>query len=985
MRQLNQARHGIHGRAWSPRLLSAFAVLAATVHLAGTGWAQVSPAAPNEPILRIETGQHGAIIRRIATDAANRFAATASDDKTARVWSLPDGKLLRVLRLPIGVGDADEGKAFAVAMSPDGSTVAVSGRIEHNDIFLFDRASGELKQRFADLPNVVLHLAYSSDGRRLAASLGGANGIRVFDAGDGYRLLPSDTKYEDSSHWAMFDRAGRLVTTSYDGFVRLYTADKYAAPIAKFESKGHKPHGAAFSPDGTRVAVGYFDVNDVVVLSGSNLTQLFNADTARIPNIGLFVGFVAVGWSQDGRFLFAGGKWSVNNVQQVRRWSDGGRRAFVDIPTASQTIMQIIALNAGSMLFAAADSFGLINPEAKAIQLQGIGGLGLASGLGPFRVSADGSAVQVDSRTPRHIYRFSLARRVIDIDPPGDNALIAPITEASGLAVTDWKNSGAPAVNGAPVKLKAYELARSIAIVPGAQRFVLGAEFSLRLVDRRGHDVWPDAQSVPGVAWHVNVTGDGRLVVAAYHDGTIRWHRGADGKELLALFIHPDGQRWIAWTPQGYYDASLGADELIGWHVNQDRDRAPDFYPASRFRSRFYRPDVIQRVLRTPNLDVEEAVREADKAAGLPNTRAAPVSSLLTPVIEINDPRTPAAVDRTDLQLGYSVRLPLPDDSLRVEALVDGVKVTADDRRLVDGGGARAGILHLTIPRRNSTVSVIAYNRNGAGEPATIQVQWRGPGTDPKLTLYVLAIGISDYKDKNVKLRFAAKDAADFVALAKAQEGGLYEKVITHPPRGGLRDSEATRDAVLDELDWIKRAVTNTNDVAMIFLAGHGITTPDQHYRFLPHDYDANRVERTTISDSEFQDYLTKIGGKKIFFFDTCYSGNVLTGRTTSTQPDVDKFANMLKVAENGIVVFTSSTGNELSQEREEWNNGAFTKAVVEGLRGAAARPQVPVVMISDLSGYVSRRVRELTNGNQKPMMAMPKTVEDYPLSRRLQ
>ena len=83
--------------------------------------------------------------------------------------------------------------------------------------------------------------------------------------------------------------------------------------------------------------------------------------------------------------------------------------------------------------------------------------------------------------------------------------------------------------------------------------------------------------------------------------------------------------------------------------------------------------------------------------------------------------------------------------------------------------------------------------------------------------------------------------------------------------------------------------------------------------------------------------------------------------------------------------MFTSSTGNELSLEREEWKNGAFTKAVVEGLRGAAARPQVPVVMISDLQGYVSTRVRELTGGNQKPMMAMPTTVEDYPISRRLQ
>jgi hypothetical protein len=280
---------------------------------------------------------------------------------------------------------------------------------------------------------------------------------------------------------------------------------------------------------------------------------------------------------------------------------------------------------------------------------------------------------------------------------------------------------------------------------------------------------------------------------------------------------------------------------------------------------------------------------------------------------------------------------------------------------------------------------VIAYNGHGASEPASVHLQWRGPGTDPKLTLYVLAIGISNYKDKKVQLHFAAKDADDFVALARTQKGGLYEEVIAHPPHGSLRDDEATRDAVLDELDWIMKAVTNTNDVAMVFLSGHGITTPDQHYRFLPYDYDSGHVERTTISDSELKDYLTKIGGKKIFFFDTCYSGAVLTGKTTGTQPDVDKFANDLKAAENGIVVFTSSTGNELSLERDDLKNGAFAAAVVEGLRGAAARPEVPVIMISDLQGYVSRRVKELTGGNQRPTMAMPKTVEDFPIAERLQ
>jgi WD40 repeat protein len=362
------------------RLLLVFAVLTANVHLIGTGRAQVSAEPSTEPILRIELGQHGAVLRRIDTDAANRFAVTASDDKTVRVWSLPDGRLLRILRLPIDSDDANVGKAFAVAISPDGNTVAVDGWLakdwQHNYILLFDRASGELKQRFADLPNTVLHLAYSSDGRRLAASLGGSNGIRVFDAGNGYQLLPSDTQYKDQSYSAMFDRAGRLVTTSYDGFVRLYAADKYAAPIARFDSNGRELFSAAFSPDGSRIAVGY-NANEVVVLSASDLKELFKPNAAGIPNVKMNI----VGWSQDGRYLFAGGFWSVNNVQQVRRWSGGGRGAFIDIPAGSQTMMEILDLKAGSMLFAYTRGFGLIGLDAKATQLQGLRSLDFNTSL----------------------------------------------------------------------------------------------------------------------------------------------------------------------------------------------------------------------------------------------------------------------------------------------------------------------------------------------------------------------------------------------------------------------------------------------------------------------------------------------------------------------------------------------------------------------------------------------------------------------------
>jgi WD40 repeat protein len=128
---------------------------------------------PDTPFLRIEAGMHTAAIRRLDGDAQSRFLVTASYDKTARVWSLASGELLKVLRPPIGPGD--EGKLYAVAISPDGAAVATAGWApgNENDIYLFDRASGRMQRRISGLPNVIHHLAYTPDGRFLAATLGG--------------------------------------------------------------------------------------------------------------------------------------------------------------------------------------------------------------------------------------------------------------------------------------------------------------------------------------------------------------------------------------------------------------------------------------------------------------------------------------------------------------------------------------------------------------------------------------------------------------------------------------------------------------------------------------------------------------------------------------------------------------------------------------------------------------------------------------------
>ncbi len=93
---------------------------------------------------------------------------------------------------------------------------------------------------------------------------------------------------------------------------------------------------------------------------------------------------------------------------------------------------------------------------------------------------------------------------------------------------------------------------------------------------------------MPDIVWAVTISGDGRFVVAAYSDGTIRWHQGSDGAEVLAFFPHADRQRWIAWTPQGFFNASPGAEELIGYHLNRGRDREGEFIAARQLRETFF-------------------------------------------------------------------------------------------------------------------------------------------------------------------------------------------------------------------------------------------------------------------------------------------------------------------------------------------------------------------------------------------------------------
>jgi len=120
-----------------------------------------------------------------------------------------------------------------------------------------------------------------------------------------------------------------------------------------------------------------------------------------------------------------------------------------------------------------------------------------------------------------------------------------------------------------------------------------------------------------------------------------------------------------------------------------------------------------------------------------------------------------------------------------------------------------------------------------------------------------------------------------------------------------------------------------------------------------------------------------------LVFLDTCYAGQAVVATRGAT--DLNGFVNELSSTENGVVTYASSTGREVSEEDPSWANGAFTKALIEGLgtsttKGRADITGKGVITTSALDLWVSERVKELTRGAQHPVMSRPSTVPDFPM-----
>ena len=933
---------------------------------------------PTVPILRIETGMHSIKSNRISTNAAGKYILSSSNDKTARLWDAPSGTLLNTFRIPIGT--ANEGKIFACSLSPDGNIAALAGWTGYewdntNSIYIVNTQTGVIIHRIKGLPSVTRDLEFSHDGKWMAAGLGNY-GVRIFETErwSEYKKLEG---YGADVYNLAFKPGGGLATVCYDGKLRLYNS-RFELTAEKSGLAGQQIYSIAFDPAGKLMAIGYEDAATIEVRDAADLSLLYNPSIAEAENKN--GGLDVLSFSADGSKLYGGsafrkldkeGEWK--NV--VRCWNDAGRGSYSDLLLLKNSVLDIKPLPDGSMaVIGSYPDMARISPSNTINWYLSAGNNNYASNdESHFRVNASGSVIEFKPLNEQAFSFDITLRKLLDEQP----LYQSPVDANAGTKVTDWKSNYNPVINGKKVNfLSDYEICLCTDISSNAKQIILGTGWNLYLSDKNGESIWKTP--IPGTAWAVNISGNDKVVTAALGDGTIRWYSMADGKELLAYYLHADKKRWLIFTPSGYYDASPGAEDFLGWHLNNGPDKAADFFPVSRFKDKFYRPDIIDAIFET--YKEEAAIALANQRSSRKSiTTETDIRKKLPPTVTINSPANGSSTSTNTISISYAINSPgdAPVKNLRV--LIDGRPV-ATERGLKPVASSVQQKITITVPSQDCIITLLAENDNGASPETNLYLKWVTAVASKeefvyKPKLYVLAIGVSEYNNPQLKLGFAAKDAGDFASAVSKQKGNLYNDVVVKK----LTNNEATKDNIIDGLEWIQKQ-TGQKDLAMIFYAGHGINDNNGIFYMLPVAADLERVRATCLNFEELKQTVSSIAGKVVVFIDACHSGNVM-GNTRRGGNDINAVVNELSSTENGAITFTSSTGKEFSLEDAAWGNGAFTKAVIEGLNGKAVIHGKNKITIKSLDAYISERVKEITGGKQHPTSVSPPNVPDFPIA----
>ena len=486
------------------------------------------------------------------------------------------------------------------------------------------------------------------------------------------------------------------------------------------------------------------------------------------------------------------------------------------------------------------------------------------------------------------------------------------------------------------------------------------------------------------------------MIATASNDGSVKlWRTDMTSgrvshpslKNLFQAFIEPDmAKRWpkliativvdqdgeyVVNLPDGYYSATpkalhqasfLNGDEILDYTQY-------DFW--------LNRPDLVLQRLGNPD---DNAMSQWQKMVSYRQTRNPEKPAILPAFLntldfELKGPEKIAV--GASVQLAYEIQANQSEKAKSLHLIVNQVPVYG-----VEGKTLTSAIGELEIALTPGINKLKVYLTDEYGTQSETQfLTYNRRSEAGKPDLYILAVGVSDYKIDRLDLDYASKDAQDIVQVF--EQNTEFDQVMSMQ----LLDLDATKDAVIAAKTFLQQA--RAQDTVVVFFAGHGMLDTDNNYYFGTTDIDPEEPQGNGLSYAAMTNLLDGIPSRqKLMMMDTCYSGEVTEsaqhldlpngvttrGLTYATESEVNISLSMLQKtfvdlrSSTGAIVISAAGGREFAIETDDIQNGIFTASVKQAFTDKAAdKNQDGVISISELRAYTYSEVLRLSNGAQKP------------------
>lgn len=907
------------------------------------------------PIISIDTGGHKATIKDVVVTKGGDIIS-ASDDKTIRVWDSKTGKEKRKILGQIGTGI--EGMIFTIALSSDERFLAVGGYMTNNEIRLYDYRSGELLSLLKSHENVVLDLAFDTNNNLYSGGVDKT--VKVWDLSKTLNPTPKTFSEHSNVVYGVTPLVyGEFISVGYDNQIVLYDGKKaiknythkeklhfvatngkfiatcgYGNEILIFDMKlkllqtiisSTVPAGLAFSPDGTKLVAGTgaYPLKAIVYDVKNNFKELASFD--KHTNTTMAVAFL------DNYTIISGG----GDSQDIYIWDSITSKVKQHIVGNGKRVVQV-GINGNIIGFG--NTFNAV---------------------GDYHISPSSIEKAFDLKSMSLIETATLGVAKGEVKSPFSDF---KVINSSGLSHSKGGDYGdGDAIlnlpNGKSITRDAYTGYRHNTYGWAKELVVSGGmNGNLKAYNNDGNTV---ANFIGHTGEVLSIALEGDTLVSGSSDQTINiWDlsslkKGVTNQSIypkISLFVGTDNE-WVAWTKEGFFDASPNGAKYIGYHINKGSDKEAEFVSVDKLYKSFYRPDLVQKALKGENLDSyakDINIQEILKG-GL-----APVVAIKTQSGESKKRDVELELEVCQKDGGYD-NLTLYLNGMAVSVLdTNRVLKVKSSNSYLDCVAFKPLI---SLTNGENKIGFKATNKAGTIESnlAEISLGYKS-NIQTKPNLHILAIGVDKYRDGDLQLKYSVADAKELTKSLEKNGKGLFDKVYTYQ----LLDGEVTKEKILAKFSEVG-AKTTREDVFVFYMAGHGITDAKTGaYFYLPSDFrykNDESVRTAGVSQEDFTLALSRIQAlKSITLIDTCNSGSfaeALASRGVLQKTAIDKLTRA-----TGRATLVASSKDQVALEGYN-GHGVFTYTMIEALDGKGYKNGK--LTIKNLASYIEDVLPERT------------------------